>query len=133
MLFRSISKNTILQAKTGNAGVGIIKFENDAMNVEEDKGIVMDESGNILIIASETLFYEPEQTDPPGIQYSDAELRKEDAAQRQAHNAEVFEVQEREAQVSCMTGRWGSTTCGQGFIILRLAGSCRKMSTAETG
>ena len=92
-----IPQNTILQVETGVAGLGIVSFEEDGIKLAEDKGIQIDLENSIRLIASGTLYYRPIQTDPPQTQYSDAELRKEDAAQREAHNAEVFEVREREA------------------------------------
>lgn len=100
-----IPQNTILQAKTGIVGLGILNFENEEINIAEDKIIVFDAGNNILIAASGKLYYEPDKIDPPGIQYSDAELRKEDAAQRKAHNAEVFEVRERESKGKAWVGR----------------------------
>lgn len=92
-----IPKDTVLQSETGIIGLGILNFEDEEVSIAEDKGILIDESDNISLIASGILSYEPTQKDPPQIQYSDAELKKEDVAQREAHNAEVFEVREKES------------------------------------
>lgn len=100
-----IPETTILQTETGVLGLAILSFENEEVNMAEDKGIQFDIVNQIRIIASGTLSYEPAQTDPSGTRYSDAELRKEDAAQREAHNAEVFEVRENESKGKMWVGR----------------------------
>ena len=90
----------------------------------EDRGILFDRENNVVLLAAGTLFYEPTQIDPPGVQYSDAELRKEDAAQREAHNAEVFAVRENES-----AGKMSVGTIVAGIGLLFLAG----VGTVATG
>ena len=119
-----IPRNTILQSETGVVGLGIVSCTEEEVTLADDKGIVLDERDNILLVAAGALFYEPTQIDPPSIQYSDAELREEDATQREAHNAEVFEVRENESA--------GKITVGAivaGIGLLCLAG----VATVATG
>lgn len=85
-----IPQNTILRSETGLVALGqVICMEEDVV-LAEDRGILFGDIGAISLVAAGNLYYNPTQIDPPGIQYSDAELRKEDTAQREAHNAEVF-------------------------------------------
>lgn len=99
-----IPRDTVIQSETGAVGLGILVSSEEEVTIAEDKGIVIDENNDVWLVASGTLFYEPEQLDPPGIRYSDAEMKAEDAAQRERHNAEVFEVRERESRGKISVG-----------------------------
>lgn len=79
----------------------------------EDRGIAMSQ-GDIMLAAPTLLSYEAQQKDPPGIQYSDEALKAEDKAQRDAHNAEVFEVREKESSAKISIG---AALCIGGAII----------------
>ena len=119
-----IPQNTILQSETGVVIIGKIICGEEEVNLEEDRGIMIDEGDNIWLVAVKNILYEPTQIDPPSIQYSDAELRKEDAAQREAHNAEVFAVRENESKGKITVG-----TIVAGIGLLCLAG----VGTVVTG
>ncbi len=100
-----IPRDTVIQSETGAVGLGILEVTDEEVTMKEDRGILIDENADIWLIASGTLFYEPEQLDPPGIRYSDAEMKAEDAAQRDAHNAEVFAVREKESTGKIRVGK----------------------------
>ncbi len=119
-----IPQNTILKSETGVVAIGKASFIEDELVLAEDRGILFDRENNVVLLAAGTLFYEPTQIDPPGVQYSDAELRKEDAAQREAHNAEVFAVRENES-----AGKMSVGTIVAGIGLLFLAG----VGTVATG
>lgn len=110
-----IPQNTMLKSENGVVGIGILNGGEEELVVAEDKGIQIDNGENIWMIASAKLTYEGEQKDPPGIQYSDAELKAEDAQQREAHNAEVFEVRENESEGKIGVG---AAIAGLGLICL---------------
>lgn len=100
-----IPRDTVIQSETGAVGLGILEVTDEEVTMKEDRGILIDENADIWLIASGTLFYEPEQLEPPGIRYSDAEMKAEDAAQRDAHNAEVFAVREKESTGKIRVGK----------------------------
>ncbi len=110
-----IPQDTIIQAEAGTLGLGFLIFGEEEVTLSKDIGICMDESGNFILIASGVVSYDAEKKSVPSIQYSDAKLREEDAKQREEHNAEVFEVREREAK-----GKWGvgAVVAGIGMICL---------------
>lgn len=93
-----IAKNLELECEAGVAAIGIVELGEEEVNLSTDKGISLNEDGSVWIIAAEELSYMGAEKDPPGIQYSDEQLKAEDRAQKEAHNKEVFEVQERAAK-----------------------------------
>lgn len=93
-----IPETATLQSESGVVGIGILMGEGEDITVAEDKGIQIDLQENVWMIASTELTYDGKEKDPPGVQYSDSALRVEDAQQREAHNAEVFEVRENESK-----------------------------------
>ncbi len=117
-----IPEHTIVQSTTGVVGIGIAAFGEEEVTLAEDKGIMLSESDAIYLIASSVLTYDAKQKDPPGIQYSDTELRKEDKSQRETHNAEVFEVREKEAKgksgVGGIVAGIGLVVSGAGVLAL---------------
>ncbi len=125
-----IPQNTILQSETGVVALGKLKFTEDEVLLEEDRGILFDEENNIKLVAADGLCYEPTQMDPPRIQYSDAELRKEDAAQREAHNAEVFAVRENESKGKMVEG---AVWAGFGLLCLAAVAVAATVVTVGTG
>ncbi len=100
-----IPEDTVIQSETGTVGLGILDVTDEEVTMKEDRGILIDENSDVWLIASGTLFYEPEQMKPPGVRYSDTEMREEDAAQREAHNAEVFAVREKESRGKIGVGK----------------------------
>lgn len=115
-----IPQNTILRSEAGLVALGQVIYTDEDVVLAEDRGILFDDIGAINLVAVGNLYYNPTQIDPPGIQYSDAELRKEDAAQREAHNAEVFAVRENES-AGKMTA--GTIIAGIGLLCLAAVGT----------
>ena len=74
-----------------------------------------------MIKAEKKAYYIGEQKDPPLITYSDEDLKAQDAAQREEHNAEVMEVRANEAKGKISFGdvykRQGNTRSGAGKSI----------------
>ena len=110
-----IARNLSIECKEGPVAIGILSLGEEEVTLAVDKGIVLGEKGEVSLIASNTLFYDGEQKDPPGVQYSDAKLKEEDKAQRDDHNQEVFEVREREAKSKFTVG---AVIAGAGLILV---------------
>lgn len=90
-----VAKNLIMECESGAVVIGIVEFGEEEVTLQTDKGIALNEDGSVYLIASQCLDYKGEKKDPPGVQYSDADLKAKDKEQRDAHNQEVFQVKER--------------------------------------
>ena len=91
-----IAKELSIETKGQFLLVGLLNTSGEEVAFFEDRGIALSQ-GDVMLAAPTVLSYEAEQKNPPGIQYSDEALKAEDKAQRDAHNAEVFEVKEKES------------------------------------
>ncbi len=91
-----IAKELSIETKGQFLLVGLLNTSGEEVAFFEDRGIALSQ-GDVMLAAPTVLSYEAEQRNPPGIQYSDEALKAEDKAQRDAHNAEVFEVKEKES------------------------------------
>ena len=110
-----ITKNMVLECQAGVAAMGILIFSGEEVTLAEDKGIVLTKDGEAQLVITKTLSYIGEQKDPPGVQYSDEQLKEQDKQQRDDHNREVFEAREREAKSKLTVG---TVVAGAGLLIV---------------
>ena len=80
-----------------------------------------------MIKAEKKAYYIGEQKDPPLITYSDEDLKAQDAAQREEHNAEVMEVRANEAKGKIS---FGAAIAVAGVVI---TGAALAVATGVTG
>ncbi|MFR1351660.1 MAG: DUF6531 domain-containing protein [[Clostridium] symbiosum] len=122
------AKIITIKSETGQVTLGILEdYEAEEPKLKEETGIALFQDGNILIKAEKKAYYIGEQKDPPLITYSDEDLKAQDAAQREEHNAEVMEVRANEAKGKIS---FGAAIAVAGVVI---TGAALAVATGVTG